>query len=101
MAMSPKLAITIGMTPHGDDSQDEDRLDREQDHDGGDGDLATEAVASIIQNLHEGGPSAVRDLPRLISAFEDMCQSFMDRDGHALEEAASEARDVLHDMMQE
>jgi hypothetical protein len=95
--------IAFGMPgQHGEN--DEDSLDREQagdGDDGGEGDLATEAICSIVRNLHEGGPSAVRDLRRFTSALDAVCEAYMARDHHGLEEAASEAVDVLNDMLTE
>jgi hypothetical protein len=93
----PKLTIEIG-APHG-QAQDEDGLDRERDDNGGD--LATEAILGIVDNLHYGGPSAVRDLRKFTSALEAMCEAFMSRDQGGLEDAASDARDALHTMIQE
>jgi streptomycin 6-kinase len=93
----PTLMIAVGFGRHG-EGQDEDNLNREQDGDGDD-DIATEAIVQIVRNLHEGGPSAVRDLRRFTSALEDICSAFMERDHQGVEEAASEARDVLNDML--
>jgi hypothetical protein len=94
----PTLMIAVGMpSPHGEN--DEDALDREQDGKGDD--IATEAIVQIVRNLHEGGPSAVRDLRRFTSALEGICEAYMSRDHHGLEEAASEAVDVLNDMLSE
>jgi hypothetical protein len=95
----PHFMIAIGLpgSPHGEN--DEDSLDREQDGKGDD--IATEAIVSIVRNLHEGGPSAVRDLRRFTSALEGICEAYMSRDHHGLEEAASEAVDVLNDMLTE
>jgi len=96
----PTIMIAVGM-PHG-DSQDEDSLERERDDgDGGDDDIATEAICSIVQNLHRGGPSAVRDLRKFTAALEAMCDAFMERDSHGVGEAADAARDALHDMISE
>jgi hypothetical protein len=90
--------IAVGL-PHG-EAQDEDSLNREHDDNGGD-DLATEAIVNIVRSLHEGGPSAVRDLRRLTAALEDISSAFMERDHQGLEDAASDARDVLHEMLTE
>jgi hypothetical protein len=97
----PHFMIAIGLPggPHGEDSQDEDNLQREHDGDGGDDDIATEAIVSIVHNLHRGGPSAVRDLRRFTSALEDMCETFMSRDRKGFEDAASDARDALEGMI--
>jgi len=94
--------IAIGLPSHHGE-QDEDSLNRERDGDDGDGedDLATEAVMSIVRNLEHGKASAVRQLRAFTSALEALCQAFMERDYHAVGEAASDARDALNDMLQE
>jgi hypothetical protein len=98
MRKPASIMIAVGMPgPHGEN--DEDSLDREQDGKGDD--IATEAIVSIVRNLHEGGPSAVRDLRRFTSALEGICEAYMSRDHQGLEEAASEAVDVLNDMLSE
>ena len=101
MAMpKPTMMIAIGLpNPHG--VEDEDNLRREKDGDSDDGDLATDAIVQIVCNLHHGGPSAVRTLRRFTSALEGICEAFMSRDRHGVEEAAHEARDVLNDMLSE
>ena len=95
----PTLMIAVGMpSAHG---NDEDQLDREQDDDGGDddSDLATEAVMSILDDLKTRKASAVRDLRAYTAALEEMCDAFMDRDYHRVGEAASDARDALHEII--
>lgn len=96
----PTLMIAVGLGRHG-EAQDEDTLDREGHGGGGDDDLATEAIVSIVKNLHHGGPSAVRTLRRFTSALDAICEAFMSRDNQGVEEAASEAVDVLNDMLSE
>jgi len=96
----PTLMIAVGMPgPHGDG--DEDQLDRERDDDGGDddSDLATEAVMSILDDLKTRKASAVRNLRAYTAALEEMCDAFMDRDYHRVGEAASDARDALHEII--
>jgi hypothetical protein len=98
----PHFMIAIGLPggPHGEDSQDEDNLQREgSDSNGDDDDIATEAIVSIVHNLHRGGPSAVRDLRKFTSALESLCEAFMQKDSHGVEEAASDACDALRDMI--
>ena len=90
--------IAIGLPSHHGEQQDEDNLNREQDGEGGD-DIATEAICSIVHNLHSGGPSAVRDLRAFTSALEEMCETFMARDRKGFEDAASDARDALEDLI--
>jgi len=92
------LAISLP-NPHG--GEDEDNLNREQDGDGGGDDIATEAIVSIVHNLHRGGPSAVRDLRRFTAALEGMCEAFMSRDRKGFEDASSEARDALEGLIGE
>jgi len=88
------IAVTVGM-PHAEE-RDEDNLSREHNDDGDGGDdIAT------VHKLHRGGPSAVRDLRKFTSALEAMCEAFMQRDNHGLEDAASDARDALNDMISE
>ena len=90
--------IAVGMPgPHGDG--DEDGLDRERDDGGDDSDLATEAVMSILDDLKTRKASAVRDLRAYTAALEEMCDAFMDRDYHRVGEAASDARDALHEII--
>src|SRR2546430_10757058 len=95
MPKPASLMIAIGL-PHA-EGQDEDSLDREQD--GDDGDLATEAVMSIVRNLQDGKAAAVRELRAFTGALEALCQAFMDRDYHAVGDAASDARDALNAML--
>src|SRR2546429_9455148 len=94
----PALMIAIGL-PHAEGQQDEDSLDRERDGNGDDGDLATEAVMTIVRNLQHGKASAVRELRAFTGALEALCDAFMERDYHAVGEAASDARDVLNVML--
>ena len=97
----PALMIAVGMPgPHGDG--DEDSLDKE--HDGGngdDGDVAAEAIISIVNHLKDSKASAVRDIRAFTAALEDLCQAFMDRDYHAVGDAADAARDALHNLISE
>ena len=94
----PTLMIAVGMPgPHGND--DEDGLDRERDGGDDDSDLATEAVMSILDDLKTRKASAVRDLRAYTAALEEMCDAFMDRDYHRVGEAASDARDALHEII--
>ena len=101
MAKPPTLMIAVGLgRPHGEEAQDEDGLDRERDDgDGGDGDLATEAVLGILDGLKQGKAAAVRNLRAFTSALEAMCDAFMERDYHAVGDAADAARDALHEMI--
>ena len=95
----PTLMIAVGMPgPHGDD--DEDDLNREQDGNGDD-DIATEAILSIVNNLKDNKASAVRDIRAFTAALEDLCQAFMDKDYHAVGDAASDARDALNNLISE
>ena len=100
MPKPASLMIAIGLPGH-QGEQDEDGLDREREDDGGDGDLATEAVLGILDGLKQGKAAAVRNLRAFTSALEALCQAFMERDYHAVGEAASDARDALNDMLQE
>jgi hypothetical protein len=91
--------IAVGMpSPHGEN--DEDALDREQDGNGDD-DLATEAIVSIVHHLQHSKASAVRDIRAFTAALEALCDAFMDRDYHAVGDAASDARDALYDLISE
>jgi len=92
-----KLMIAIGL-PHG-EGQDEDGLDRERDDGDDDSDLATEAVMSILDDLKTRRASAVRNLRAYTAALEELCDAFMDRDYHRVGEAASDARDALHEII--
>jgi hypothetical protein len=89
--------IAVGLPgPHGE--QDEDGLERERDDDG-ESDLATEAITSILDDLKTRKASAVRDLRLYIDALAELCEAFMDRDYHRVGDAASEARDALHEII--
>jgi hypothetical protein len=96
MPKPASLMIAIGL-PHA-EGQDEDQLDREQDGNGDD-DLATEAVMSIVRNLQHGKAAAVRELRAFTGALEALCDAFMERDYHAVGDAASDARDALNAML--
>jgi hypothetical protein len=107
MHNKPGFVIAIGLRPHqlASEPDDEDHLDRERDQhdhegqDGGDDDIATEAIVSIVHNLHSAGPSAVRDLRAFTAALEEMCDTFMTHDRAGFEEAACHARDALEQMI--
>jgi len=90
--------ISIGL-PHGDG--DEDDLNRERDDGGDDSDLATDAIMSIVNHLKDSKASAVRDIRAFTAALEDLCQAFMDKDYHAVGDAADAARDALHNLISE
>ena len=92
-----KLMIAIGL-PHG-EGQDEDGLDRERNDGDGDSDLATDAIMSIVNHLKDSKASAVRDIRAFTAALEDLCQAFMDKDYHAVGDAADAARDALHNLI--
>jgi hypothetical protein len=84
----------IGM-PHAEEGpQDEDHLSREQDNDSDD-DIATEAIVSIVHNLHQRGPSAIRDLRAFTEALAEMCEAHIARDRKGFEDAASDAHKAL------
>jgi hypothetical protein len=92
------LMIAIGLGGrHG--GQDEDNLNREQDD--GRHPAADATVGSIVRCLQQGGPSGVRDLRRFTAALEDLADAYMDKDRQGFEEAASEARDALNDLIEE
>jgi hypothetical protein len=78
---------------------DEDNLNREHDDDGSPAAQAT--VGSIVHRLLRGGPSGIRDLRRLTAALEDLADAFMDKDRQGVDDAASEARDALNDIIEE
>src|SRR5215831_12360055 len=99
MPKPPSLMIAIGLPGHHGEQADEDSLKREHSDDGGDDDLATEAVMSILDDLKTRKASAVRDLRLYIDALAELCDAFMDRDYHRVGEAASEARDALHEII--
>ena len=95
----PTLMIAVGMPgPHGNDD-DEDGLDRERDDGDDDSDIATEAICSIVNHLKDNKASAVRDIRAFTAALEDLCDAFMNRDYHRVGEAASDARDALHEII--
>jgi hypothetical protein len=93
----PGFTIAIALPgPHG---RDED-FGREGHKDGnGKGELATQTICGIARALQEGGPSAVRDLRTLAGCLEEMADAVMERDGDAFEQAASDAVDGLHELL--
>jgi hypothetical protein len=95
----PHFMLAIGLPggPHG----DEDNLNRERDDDDGGNPAAEATVGSIVHCLHRGGPSGVRDLRKFTAALEDLADAYMDKDRQGFEEAASEARDALNDLIEE
>ena len=92
------IAVGLG-GPHGE--ADEDSLNREPDDSEGGDDLATDAIASIVDHLKHNKASAVRDIRAFTGALEALCQAFMDRDYHAVGDAASDARDALQGLIGE
>jgi hypothetical protein len=96
MQHKPAFMIAIGL-PHGE--RDEDQLDREQDGDGSPAAQAT--IGSIMHRLQRGGPSGIRDLRRFTAALEDLADCFMNKDRQGVDDAASEARDALNDIIEE
>src|SRR5258708_6409342 len=99
MPPKPTLMISVGIPSAHGGAQDEDSLDREQDGNGDDGDLGAEAIVSIVHHLQHGKASAVRDIRAFTAALDALCAAFMDRDYHAVGDAASDARDALHDLI--
>ena len=95
----PSLMIAIGLPSHHGEAQDEDALDRERDDGDGGDDIATEVIVKVIHRLHRGGPSAVRDLRLTVDALAELADSFMTHDRPRFEEAASEAHDCLHELI--
>jgi hypothetical protein len=96
MQHKPDFMIAIGL-PH--DERDEDNLNREHDDDSGPAAQAT--IGSIMHRLQRGGPSGIRDLRRLTAALEDLAECFMNKDRQGVDDAASEARDALNDIIEE
>jgi hypothetical protein len=99
----------IGLRPHqvASEQDDEDHLDRERDQhdhegqDGGDDDIAAEAIVSICRHLHQAGPSAVRDIRGFADALYNLCDRFMQHDRAGLEDAAEHACEALHNLISE
>jgi hypothetical protein len=102
MRKPASLMIAIGLGhPHGEGGlQDEDALDREQDGNG-EQDIVEEAVCSIAERLIRDGPPMIRAVRLLARAYEDMAQAAMKKDHHALEEAAADACDAMHNVMKD
>jgi streptomycin 6-kinase len=98
--MPPKTGFMIAIMPGGppgeEGPQDEDNLSREH---GGDDNVATELIISILRRLHRGGPSAIRDLRAFTAALNAMCEASMARDHRGLEESANDAGDALESMI--
>ena len=97
----PAFMIAIGLPSHHGE-QDEDNLSRERDDSAGDdSDVAKEAIMSIVNHLKDGKASAVRDIRAFTAALEALCDAFMERDYHAVGDAADAARDALHNLISE
>src|SRR5262245_30527076 len=104
MPRPTSIMIAFGMPGHRGEESDEDQLNRERDDGNGNGDdndTATQAILGIVRELHHGGPLAIRRVRLLARGLEDMCQAVMKKDDYALEEAAADARDALHDLISE
>src|SRR5262245_9942537 len=97
MVSRPSLMIAVGLPGHHGE-QDEDNLNRERDGNGDD-DIATEAVCSVVRNLHKGGPSAVRDLRAHANALLELADAWMARDQERIADAASKVCDTLRDLI--
>lgn|SRR5262245_24187244 len=96
----PSIMLAIGL-PHP-NGGDEDALDRERNgNNGGDSDIAIEAICSIVHTLHQEGPSAIKKLRAFTDALGDMCQAYMDRDSQGLEDAAHDAATALRNLIGE
>src|SRR5690349_19961391 len=98
MQRQPAFMLALGL-PHGE--RDEDQLDREQDGEDDGSPAAQATVGSIVHRLQRGGPSGIRDLRRFAAALENLADAFMDKDRQGVDDAASEARDALNDMIEE
>src|SRR5262245_54632954 len=94
--LGPNVMIAFSLPSHG---GDEDALDRESNDD--DGDVAMEAVCNIVHRLHEGGPSAVRDIRQFISSLEGLCEAHMDRDPAGMEDAAHDVYVALRSLTED
>jgi hypothetical protein len=93
------IAVMFGMPSTAMSELDSSDGDKQPEHE--DGDIATEAIVSIIHHLHKAGPSAVRDLRAFTSALEAMCEAHMSKDPHGFEDAAGDAVNALHDLISE
>jgi len=93
--------LAIGL-PHPNGGDDEDSLDRESNGgDDNDGDVAMTAVCNLVHRLHEGGPSAVRDIRQFISSLEGLCEAHMDRDPAGMEDAAHDVYVALRSLTED
>jgi len=98
----PSFMVAISLPGHHGEAQDEDNLNREQDDSGGDdGDVATEAILSIVNHLKNAKASAVRDVRAFADSLYKLCDAFMAKDYHAVGDAADAARDALHNLISE
>src|SRR5262245_38766553 len=89
----PSFMIAIGLpNPHG---SDEDSLDRERNNNGDNGDIAEQAIMGIVECLNDRGPGAVARIRQYARALEAMADAHMERDDHALEDAAADAYEAL------
>ena len=102
MRRPASIMIAVGLPGHhGEEAQHEDGLDRERDDGDGDSDIATEAIMSIVNHLKDGKASAVRDIRAFTAALEALCDALMEKDYHAVGDAADAARDALHNLISE
>jgi hypothetical protein len=77
---------------------DEDSLEREDE---GEGDLAEVVVMSLVRSLSDAGPAAVHLLSKLIGSLDEMAEATMAKDHAGLEDAASDAHEVLSKLIEE
>jgi hypothetical protein len=90
----PSFMIAIGL-PHAEEAPDEDGLNREQDDDGENQDIAEQAIMGIVECLNDRGPGAVARIKQLARALEEMADAHMDHDHAGLEDAAADAHLAL------
>jgi len=101
----PTLMIAIGVPHAGEPDGDEDHLDREHGDDGGRGEgfgksPADVRINNLVRALHNGGPAAARVIKLYATSLIHLVDSFLDRDRHGMQEAAEEATDHLHEIVQ-
>jgi hypothetical protein len=76
---------------------DEDSLGREGDE----GDLAETVVMALVRCLADSGPAGVHLLRKFTQALEEMADATMERNHGALEDAASDAHEVLSKLIED
>jgi hypothetical protein len=80
-------------------AHDEDSLGREDEGEGGD--IAEHVVMALVRCLADAGPAGVHLLRKFTQALEEMADATLERNHGALEDAASDAHEVLAKLIED